>query len=366
MEEENRPFTNTGSGMYGQPTVRRGRGPAFWIAIILACFFFACTVVLFISVTMLLTFGRALAPAEVGMEEDFAEMVIEGTGEKKILVIPIAGIISDEGSGGLFGSRQGVVETVKRELKQASKDDELVAVLLEIDSPGGGITASDIIYNHILRFKEETGKKVVVYMKDVAASGAYYVSMAADKIVAHPTTITGSIGVIMPLINVADLIEKYGVKDNSITSGAMKSIGSPTRAMSKEEEAVLRSIIDEMYMRFVTIISENRGMSVEEIKRLADGRIYTGKQALDNGLVDQLGYMEDAINATKELAEITEAKIIKYQRPWRLSDLLMATASAVLSTRSIEINVPYGPSRDFPKLMYLWIGYEQDKAAQLR
>jgi protease-4 len=146
----------------------------------------------------------------------------------------------------------------------------------------------------------------------------------------------------------------------------MKDIGSPTRAMSQEEEAVLKSIIDEMYMRFVTIISKNRGMSVEEIKKLADGRIYTGKQALDNGLVDQLGYMDDAISATKELAGITEAQIIRYQRPWRISDLFSAAASVALSTRKIEINVPYGPSRDFPKLMYIWTGYEQNKATTLR
>ncbi|HLG28939.1 MAG TPA: signal peptide peptidase SppA, partial [Candidatus Brocadiales bacterium] len=244
------------------------------------------------------------------------------------------------------------------------KDDKLVAILLEIDSPGGGITASDTIYNHILKFKEKTKKKVVVYMKDVAASGAYYISMSADKIVAHPTTITGSIGVIMPLINIADLIERYGVKDKSITSGSIKDIGSPTKPMSEEEETVLKTIIDEMYMRFVTIISENRGMPVEEIKKLADGRIYTGKQALDNGLVDQLGYMEDAVNITKELAGVTEAQIVKYQRPWHLSDLLRAAASAALSARRIEINVPYGPSDGFPKLMYLWMGYEQDKTTK--
>ncbi|MGR3311240.1 MAG: signal peptide peptidase SppA [Candidatus Brocadiales bacterium] len=364
--EENPPMYKNSAETYPQPPVSRGRGPVFWIAIILACFFFACTVVLFGFVAILFTFGRALSLDDTGEERKFAETVIEGTGDNKILVISIVGIISNGDSGGLFRGRQSIVETVKRELEQAGKDDKLAAVLLEIDSPGGGITASDIIYNYILKFKEKTKKKVVVCMKDVAASGAYYISMAADKIVAHPTTITGSIGVIMPLINIEDLIERYGVKDNSITSGSMKDIGSPTRAMSQEEEAVLKSIIDEMYMRFVTIISENRGMSVEEIKRLADGRIYTGKQALDNGLVDQLGYMDDAISATKELAGITEAQIIRYQRPWRISDLFSAAASVALSTRKIEINVPYGPSRDFPKLMYIWTGYEQNKATNLR
>lgn len=360
--EENSPITNNSAVTHGQPPVSRGRGPVFWVATILACFFFACTVLLFVFVVMLFTFSRALTPVEAGKEKKFTETVIEGTGEKKILVIPVAGIISDDESGGPFYGRQGIVKTVKRELEQASEDDNIVAVLLEIDSPGGGITASDVVYNYILKFKEKTEKKVVVYMKDVAASGAYYVSMAADKIVAHPTTITGSIGVIMPLINIADLIEKYGIKDKSITSGAMKDIGSPTRDMSEEEETVLRSIIDEMYMRFVTIISENRGMTVEEIKKLADGRVYTGKQALDNGLVDQLGYMDDAVSVAKELAEITEAQIIKYQRPWRLSDLLRATASAVLSTRRIEVNVPFVPSNNFPKLMYLWTGYDTKEA----
>lgn len=356
MEGES-PITSNNAETH-QPPVKKRRGLAFWVATILACFFFVCTVVLLFSVTALLTFSRAFSPAEVGKEKKFIETVIEGVGEKKILIIPIAGIISNGDDDGLFYGTHDIVETVKRELEQAGKDDKLVAVILEIDSPGGGITASDMVYNYILKFKEKTKKKVVVYMKDVAASGAYYISMAADRIVAHQTTITGSIGVIMPLINIADLIEKYGVKDKSITSGSMKDIGSPTRPMSQEEEVVLKTIIDEMYMRFVTIISENRGMPVEEIKKLADGRVYTGKQALDNGLVDQLGYMDDAVSLTKELAGITEAQIIKYQRPWRLSDLLRAAASSALYTRRIEINVPYGPSKDFPKLMYLWTGYE--------
>lgn len=350
------PITNNVAA--NQPPVKRGRGPAFWIAAILACFFFLCTLTLFMAVTALLTFSRALSPIEEGKERRFTETVIEGAGEKKILVIPIAGIISDEDADGPFYGRRGIVELVRRELEQAGKDDKLVAILLEVDSPGGGITASDTVYNYVLKFKEKTKKKVVVYMKDVAASGAYYISMAADKIVAHPTTITGSIGVIMPLINITDLIERYGIKDKSITSGPMKDIGSPTRAMSNEEEIVLKNIIDEMYMRFVTIISENRRMPLEDVKKLADGRVYTGKQAFDNGLVDHLGYMDDAIAVTKELAGITEAQIIKYQRPWRLSDLLGAAASSVLFARRVEIDIPYGPLNDSPKLMYLWTGYE--------
>jgi protease-4 len=234
-------------------------------------------------------------------------------------------------------------------------------VILEINSPGGGITASDIIYKKVLEFKDETNKKVIVSMQDVAASGAYYISAAADKIIAHPTTITGSIGVIMPLINIANLVAKYGIEDNSIKSGDMKSIGSPLKKMSDDERKVLDDIVDEMYTRFVNIIAVGRNMKIDNVRKLADGRIYTGKQALDNGLIDQLGYIDDAITLAKEIAGLKEAKIIKYKRMFNLAEIFEGSMDNLFGNRTIKFGIHASAADDdYPRFMYLWTGYQQN------
>ncbi|MBI5307272.1 MAG: signal peptide peptidase SppA, partial [Planctomycetes bacterium] len=252
--------------------------------------------------------------------------------------------------------KPSIVEVVKQHLNHAGKDTHVKAILLEIDSPGGGITASDIIYNNVIKFKTDTRKKVVVYMQDVAASGGYYIASAADAIVAHPTTITGSIGVIMPLINVAGLINRYGIVDNSITSGDMKDIGSPLKQMTPEETAILKGIIDEMYMQFVTVVSTGRNMDVEAVKKIADGRVYTGKQAQANGLIDQLGYLEDAIEVTKKMAGITTASIVRYERPYGLADLLGIMTNVIARKSTIKLDIPQFHEQDNSKPMYLWTG----------
>ncbi len=197
-------------------------------------------------------------------------------------------------------------------------------------------------------------------MQDVAASGAYYISAAADKIISHPTTITGSIGVIMPLINIANLVEKYGIEDNSIKSGDMKSIGSPLKKMSDDERKVLYDIVDEMYTRFLDIIAVGRNMEIEDVRKLADGRIYTGKQALDNGLVDQLGYIDDAITLAKEITGLKEAKIIKYKRMFNLAEIFAGSIDNLFGNRTIKFSIYASADDDFPRFMYLWAGYQQN------
>ena len=288
------------------------------------------------------------------------ETVIGGTGTDKILLIPLKGVITGQSSKKLFQETPSIVESVKQQLEQARDDDDVKAVILEINSPGGGITASDIIYKEVLEFKEKTNKKVIVSMQDVAASGAYYISAAADKIMSHPTTITGSIGVIMPLINIATLVEKYGIEDNSIKSGDMKSIGSPLKKMSDAERKVLYDIVDEMYTRFVNIIAVGRNMEIENVRRLADGRIYTGKQAMDNGLVDQLGYIDDAITLAKDITGLKEAKIIKYKRMFNLSEIFAGSMDNLFGSRTIKLSIYASTDNDFPGFMYLWTGYQQN------
>ncbi|MEE9199816.1 MAG: signal peptide peptidase SppA [Candidatus Brocadiales bacterium] len=336
---------------------KEGRGMGFWAAAAVAVFFFLSSLLLVAMILGSLTAWSPLLGEGKALNKEYTEEIVEGSGDKKIVLINIKGIISTASDSFLSGG-SGTVEGFKKQLKHIKEDEQVEAVLLLIESPGGGITASDIIYNEILRYKEEKGKKVVVLMGDIAASGGYYISVAADKIIAHPTTITGSIGVILPLVNVSELINKYGIEDASITSGDMKDIGSPTRPMRPEEKAVLDSIIQQMYERFVSVIATGRNMPVEEVKKLADGRIYTAQQALEGGLIDQLGYLSDAIETTKEMAGLDEALVVRYKRKWSLGDLFSIVQKITLpGVRQFF----QWPEMETPRLMYLWLpGFTQD------
>ncbi|MDQ1271527.1 MAG: protease [Planctomycetota bacterium] len=338
--------------------MKKRRGAGFWVAVGLASFFFLCTLLLFVLFIGSLVLSKAvITGTTTKAKKHAAETVIEGSGENKIAIIPIKGILSNESAEGLFIEKPSIVDVVKQQLEQAADDTHVKAVLLEVDSPGGGITASDIIYNQIIKFKAVTQKKVVVYMQDIAASGGYYISSAADTIVAHPTTITGSIGVIMPLINVAELINRYGIKDNSIASGNLKEIGSPLKQMTADETAILKGIIDEMYMQFVTVVSTGRKLDIEAVKKIADGRIYTGKQAFEKGLVDQLGYLEDAINVTKKLAGLTEATIVRYEKHYGLTDLFGLMSKKLFQNNTIKLDISQFQEQGDTRPVYLWNGY---------
>ncbi|TVL98286.1 MAG: signal peptide peptidase SppA [Candidatus Brocadia sp. WS118] len=352
---------NIPPGMGWQPVyIKKSRGAGFWVAVGFASFFFLCTLMFFVLFIGSLVLNKAfITSTTTKARKHVDETIVEGSGESKVAIIPIKGILSNESAEGLFVEKPSIVDVAKQQLDQASDDTHVKAVLLEIDSPGGGITASDIIYNEIIKFKAETQKKVVVYMQDVAASGGYYISSAADAIIAHPTTITGSIGVIMPLINVAELINRYGIKDNSIASGNLKEIGSPLKQMTADEAAVLKGIIDEMYMQFVNVVSTGRNLNIETVKKIADGRIYTGKQALEKGLVDQLGYLEDAINTTKELAGLTEATIVRYETHYGLADLFSLMSKKLFQHNTIKLDISQLQDQSDIRPMYLWNGYSR-------
>lgn len=242
------------------------------------------------------------------------EKVVSGTGAHKIALIEISGFISKEKPQGLI-EKPDMVSRIKEELDAAAKDPAVKAVLLRVNSPGGTITASDLIYHEVLQFKKKTGKKVIVSILDVGASGAYYIAMAADQVMAHPTTVTGSIGVIMMHVNLEGLMEKVGVSAEPIKSGTLKDLGSPVKALTPEARGVLQGVIDDMYHRFLKVIAAGRkNLTPEQIKKLADGRIYTASEAKASGLVDAIGYLDDAIELTQAQAGIGEAKVIVYTR----------------------------------------------------
>ncbi len=195
-------------------------------------------------------------------------------------------------------------------LKRAEADADVKAVVLRVDSPGGSVVASHEIHQQVLAMT----KPVVVSMGDLAASGGYYVSAPADEIFANPDTLTGSIGVISQFIHVDELLKEYGVEVTTIKSGKFKDEGSPFRSMTDEEIATWQAIIDEAYEGFVQVVAEGRGLPVDQVKALADGRVYTGRQALGLGLVDRLGNLPDAIQRAAELGGIEgEPRIVEYE-----------------------------------------------------
>lgn len=288
------------------------------------------------------------------------EKVIEGKGESKVLLIDISGFISAEDGKGL-SKTPSMVARVKEELRRAAGNKAIKAVVLRINSPGGTITGSDIIYHELVRYKELTGNKVISSIGSVGTSGAYYISMAADKVVANPTAVTGSIGVIMVHVNLQGLMEKIGVGAESIKSGKNKDLGSPVKPLSPEGRKILQGIIDTMQGRFLNVISVGRpGLTLEEIRELADGRIYTADAALKFGLIDQIGYLDEAIELAKSEAGIDEAKVIFYSRPHEYKDNIYSKSffslRPPLSSLSIlGLQAGHPLEGGSPNFLYLWI-----------
>ncbi|MCK4532742.1 signal peptide peptidase SppA [bacterium] len=194
-------------------------------------------------------------------------------------------------------------DSIVKKLKELGDNKAVKVVILRINSPGGSVAAVQEIYTEVLKIREK-GKKVVASMGDVAASGGYYIACAADKIMANPGTLTGSIGVIMMIENVEMLFTKIGIETNVIKSGQYKDIGSFARKMTEEEKGILQGIIDNAFGQFVYAIAKGRDIDKDEVLSLADGRIFTGEQAKENGLIDELGNKEDAIKLAAELAGI--------------------------------------------------------------
>jgi protease-4 len=286
------------------------------------------------------------------------ETQISGTGDAKVLMLDLSGVIGSQDKDGLI-SQPGMLATFKEELTRASKDEKIKALVLRVNSPGGTVTASDILYHELKTFKAARRIPVVVSMMDVAASGGYYLAMAADSILVHPSTVTGSIGVIMLTVNARGLLEKVGVEANAITSGPRKDMGSPFRVMTSEEKEIFQGVIDSFYQRFLTVVQEGRpNLSLEQIKKLADGRIYSGEQAKVAGLVDDIGYLDEAIELAKKKAGVSEARVVTYRRPGEYqnniySRALTSGAPAWSSLANFDLlSMVRGGT---PQFMYLWM-----------
>ncbi|MDQ4106724.1 MAG: signal peptide peptidase SppA [Actinomycetota bacterium] len=262
--------------------------------------------------------GVAAAP------ETYEEEYVSGEGPDKIAAIPVEGLISgaDRGVAGTVPAT--TPEGLRDALRQAAEDENVAAVILEISSPGGGVTASDRMYEEILEFKESSGKPVLAALGATAASGGYYVATAADEILAEETTLTGSLGVILQLPNFTETADKIGFEQNIIKSGEFKDMGSSFRDITPQEREIFQSIVDENYEAFVEVIVAGRDLPEQRVRELADGRIYSGKQARELDLVDSLGDLEEAARNARERADVEEATVVRYVRNPGLAELLRA------------------------------------------
>ncbi len=284
--------------------------------------------------------------------EVFQEEYVSGEGDDKIAVLPVEGIIGSEESSAL-GTPAASPETLRDQLGQAAEDESVRAAVIEVNSPGGGVVASAEMHQVILDFKEESDKPVVVSMGETAASGGYYISTAADSIVANETTLTGSLGVIFSYLNYGEAARKLGLEEEVIKSGEFKDIASATREPTEEERAILQSLVDESYDTFVEVIVEGRGLPEERVRELADGRVYSGLQASELGLVDELGNLDEAARVSGELAGVEEATVVRYTSEPGLAELLQARLADTQEPEALQALEAAGFSPT-PELKYLY------------
>lgn len=297
-----------------------------------------------------LLFGLLFATGSLGQGEapsgPWREDVVRGSGSNKIAIIEIEGEIVSEGDG--FARSSSPAERIRSQVQQAHADDAVKAVILKINSPGGSVVASDQILHELETLKEET--PIVATFGEVAASGGYLVASRADRIVANPSTITGSIGAIMVVMNVEEAAGKLGIDPIVIKSGEFKDIGSPFSDMSDEEREMLQSLIDQAHQRFIDFVAEGRDMPRSEVESIADGRIISGSDALDAGLVDELGNLDHAISHARELANIDDVRVVEYVEPFSPFDIFRGLGTKVGLIDEVQRSL----EGSGPVLKYMW------------
>lgn len=337
MEET--PEINSNPSQTASQPPRSNRTPLWVLLSVVVGFMLpvcSCAVLAFTSIASLSLLG--------------SNTVASGGSGDAVAIVRVEGTITSSDSTEFTGSATSGL--IISDLEAAAKDNSVKAVVLRVDSPGGTVTGSSQIYEVVRDYE----KPIVVSMAGIAASGGYQISAPADYIFARPDTFTGSIGVILTLFNAEELINDIGVDVILLTSGPNKSMGSPWEEITPEQQAIFKELLDESYEEFVQIVADGRGMGIETVRELADGRIYSGQQAVDNGLVDELGNLDDAIAKAAELGGISgDPRIVEYEHLPGLSQLLLGASS--LATQS-EADRIVGLMGEFmtPSLEYRYVG----------
>ncbi|MEK7294392.1 MAG: signal peptide peptidase SppA [Nitrospirota bacterium] len=252
---------------------------------------------------------------------------IDVPGEDRIALVRVEGVILD------------AKDTVA-DLKRFGDSSSVKAIVLRIDSPGGGVVPSQEIHDAVLRVRNKQNKTVVASMGTVAASGGYYIAAAADRIIANPGTLTGSIGVIMELVNLEGLLKKVGVEGIVVKSGHYKDIGSPFRKMGVDDRRILQSVMDDVHNQFIEAVAEGRSLDVAAVRTLADGRIFTGRQAVDAKLVDELGDLDDAVRIAADMVGIEgEPTVVEPKKRFSIREIIESRVQGLLPTFNLQTGI---------------------------
>ncbi len=277
----------------------------------------------------------------------------------KIVIVDVDGLLVNQREQGFFSKGENPVSLFVEKLDKAGNDSNVKAVIVRINSPGGGVTASDIMYRRLMEFRAARKIPVVAIIEDVGASGAYYIACGADDILAHPTSIIGSIGVIVQTVSFAGTMEKLGITAKAVTSGPRKDMASPLKPLDEKDLAVLQTIVDDFYKRFLSVVAKARPkLTGERLKKIADGRVFSGSQALAEGLVDGLGYMDDAVRLARKNSGAKRVKLVMYHRPlgYRAN---VYSAAATTPPQVNLLNISLGDLANLaqPRFLYLWTGH---------
>ncbi|MFZ5805665.1 MAG: signal peptide peptidase SppA [Verrucomicrobiota bacterium] len=280
--------------------------------------------------------GVVLGLASIGGTSSFDEQLFDGKSgaDRKVAIIDLRGVISYEVPG---ASGRPMMDDMLEQLKQAQEDEDVAAIVLNVDSPGGEITASDALYEEIKRCDKE--KPVIVYINSLGASGAYYAALGARKIIASELSITGSIGVLLQTINYEKLANFIGIQTVTFKSGGMKDILNPSRPMTEEEKIYIQNMVGESYAKFVSVVVQRRNLDDQKFRAsIGDGRILSGRAALGQGLIDGVGYLRDAIFQAKQMAKLKEnAPAVRYIAPFHLGQLFRIFGKAAESSLRVQV-----------------------------
>jgi protease-4 len=273
----------------------------------------------------------------------------------KIAIIPVEGMLLDAKSGGFMQPQENPLSLFIEELDTIADDDSVKAVVLRVNSPGGSVTTSDTMYDALLRFRARTHKPVVASTQELAASGAYYVSCGADKIVVNPTSLVGSIGVIFETFDIEGTLDKIGVQTDAIKSAPLKDMGSPFKHLTPEARNIMQNLVDEYYTRFKNVVATGRGIKDPmRMEQVSTGQVFSGTRAVELGLADQTGRLDDAIDLAKQMANAPHAQVIMYERPFSYTGSIYAEMPAPLP-QSNDLNLKLPMSEWVPSgFYYLW------------
>lgn len=275
----------------------------------------------------------------------------------KIAIIDVDGVLANKARAGFMHAGENPVSLFIEKLDKAAADRSVKAVVLRLDSPGGTVAASDIMYHSLREFKRKTAKPVIACVLSTGCSGAYYLACGGDGIVAQPSSVTGNIGTVFQTISVAGTMEKIGVKAVTIKSGELKDLASPLHDLSDEERKVLEGIVQDFSEQFLSVVREGRkGIDKQKLLELADGRVFTAEQALQEGLIDKIGYLSDGVEWAKEMAGVRKARVVIYHRPLSYTPNAygVATSSARGLGPLINVELPDWLTSSEPQFLYLW------------